>query len=308
METVGPRLLAAALVLALVMGPALGAVWLMLRRRRRARLQRKSPLTNALLRTPGHTLREQLEETRFDMGFDLMGLMALPALFLALLYSTTLVTGRHSVSLLAMVVVLAGAFCIYQIRSLLRRSDQADQWRLGLDAEMAAGQELDQLMRQGAAVFHDLAGDRFNIDHVVIAPQGVFAVETKGYRKPNRNGGAADATVVFDGEALRFPEWSGSGALQQAERQARWLSEWLTGATGERVQVTPVLALPGWFVERRGRGPVLVLSGGEIRHHLLRARDARRLSDEQMQRVVHQVEQRCRDVKPHYRPLEGDSQ
>lgn len=159
-------------------------------------------------------------------------------------------------------------------------------------------------MRQGAAVFHDLAGDKFNIDHVVIAPQGVFAVETKGYRKPNRDGGAADATVIYDGEVLKLPEWSGSGALRQAARQARWLSEWLTGATGESVQVTPVLALPGWFVDRKGRGPVLVLSGGEIRDHLLKARDARPLSAEQMRRVVHQVEHRCRDVKPHYRPVD----
>lgn len=305
METLGVQVVAALLVSAIVVGPGVAGAWLMVQRRRRARLQRKSPLTTALLRTPGHTLREQLDEARVDMGFDVMSLMVLPAAGLAILYAMTLVTGRqHPMWLLALVVALAGVYCAYQIRSLLRRGDQIDQWRLGLDAEMAAGQELDQLMRQGAAVFHDLAGDKFNIDHVVIAPQGVFAVETKGYRKPNRDGGAADATVIYDGEVLKLPEWSGSGALRQAARQARWLSEWLTGATGESVQVTPVLALPGWFVDRKGRGPVLVLSGGEIRDHLLKARDARPLSAEQMRRVVHQVEHRCRDVKPHYRPVD----
>ena len=51
---------------------------------------------------------------------------------------------------------------------------------------------------------------------------------------------------------------------------------------------------------------MLVLNGGEIRDHLLKARDARPLSTAQMQRVVHQVEQRCRDVKPYYRPLDED--
>jgi type I restriction enzyme R subunit len=79
----------------------------------------------------------------------------------------------------------------------------------------------------------------------------------------------------------------------------------VTGATGERIEATPVLALPGWFVDRQGRGPVLVFSGSELRRHLLKARDSRPLSAEQMQRVVHQVEQRCRDVKPRYRPDEG---
>jgi hypothetical protein len=180
-----------------------------------------------------------------------------------------------------------------------------DKLRLGIDAELAVGQELDQLMRDGAAVFHDLPGDKFNIDHVVIAPQGVFAVETKGYAKPNRGGGTADATVVFDGKSLAFPDWSSSKPIEQADRQARWLADWLTSATGEPVHVAPALALPGWYVERKGRGPVLVFSGRELRGHLLKARTAQPLSAEQMRRVTHQVEQRCRDVEPQYRP--GDA-
>lgn len=63
-------------------------------------------------------------------------------------------------------------------------------------------------------------------------------------------------------------------------------------------------ALPGWFVDRKGRGPVLVLSGDELGDHLLKARDARPLSEEQVKRVTHQVEQRCRDVAPIYRPVD----
>jgi hypothetical protein len=72
-------------------------------------------------------------------------------------------------------------------------------------------------------------------------------------------------------------------------------------------EATPVLALPGWFVDRRGRGSVLVLSGAELQDHLLKARDAKPLLPEQMQRIVHQLEQRCRDVQPFYRPVEGDA-
>ena len=53
-------------------------------------------------------------------------------------------------------------------------------------------------MRRGAYVFHDVPADNFNIDHVVVSGQGIFAVETKGFTKPKRGGGNADATVVFD--------------------------------------------------------------------------------------------------------------
>lgn len=304
----GTQILAAVLVLAMLLGPALVVVWFILGQRKRDRQARRSPLTGDLLRTPGHTLRAQLEEARSDLGFDVMSLMVAPAFALAFLYVTNLVTGRaHSVWLLAVLGALVSVICVFQARKLIRSSTQMDQWRLGLDAEMAVGQELDQLLRHGAAVFHDLAGEKFNIDHVVIARQGVFAVETKGYRKPNRDGGAADARVIYDGEALKFPEWSGAGPLRQAARNARWLAEWLTGATGEKIEVTPVVALPGWFVEHKGRGPVFVLSGAQLKDNLLRVRDAKPLSPEQVQRVTHQVEQRCRNVKPFYRALEDDA-
>ena len=75
--------------------------------------------------------------------------------------------------------------------------------------------------------------------------------------------------MIYDGEALKFPEWSGAGPLRQAARNARWLAEWLTGATGEKIEVTPVVALPGWFVEHKGRGPVFVLSGAQLKDNLM---------------------------------------
>jgi transcriptional regulator NrdR family protein len=65
--------------------------------------------------------------------------------------------------------------------------------------------------------------------------------------------------------------------------------------------VAPVLALPGWYVDRKGRGDVLVFSGRELRKHLLRARTAQPIAAEQVQRIVHQVEQRCRNVQPGFR-------
>ena len=308
-QNLGAQTLAVLLVLAIVLGPAAAAVHLLSRRKRLALIERRSPLATNLLRPPGHTLRRQLDEGRVDRGGELMVLVLIPAFLLAFLYVTSLMTGRQNpMWLLIVTAVGITAFSAYQIRKLLSHAKQMEQWGLGLDAEMAAGQELDQLMRSGAAVFHDLAAVKFNIDHVVVARQGVFAVETKGYRKPNRNGGAADATVIYDGKVLKFPEWSGTGALAQADRQARWLSEWLTGVTGEKIEATPVLALPGWFVDRRGGGPVMVLSGSEIKNHLLKARKAVPLTEAQVERVAHQVEQRCRDVKPWYRPIEESNQ
>lgn len=292
-------------LLLITFGPAVAAFVFLTRRKRLARLQRRSPLTADLLRSPGMALREQLDDLRTDVAFDMALLLFIPLLPLGLFHLMQWFGSVLSTPVVAVCLMGSTLAAAWMIRSLLQRSARMDRLRLGLDAELAVGQELDHVMRQGAVVFHDLPAEKFNIDHVVIAPQGVFAVETKGYSKPQGAGGTADAKVVYDGRLLAFPGWTSSRAIEQAERQARWLSDWLARATGEPVSVTPVLALPGWFIERTGRGVVQVLSGKEIQRNLLTVRQAQPLERAQMQRIVHQVEQRCRNAAPHYRPDDG---
>jgi hypothetical protein len=60
-----------------------------------------------------------------------------------------------------------------------------------------------------------------------------------------------------------------------------------------------MVALPGWFVERTGRGRVRVFSGKELAG-LLKSRGAQPLTAQDGQRIAHQVEQRCRTVAPLY--------
>ena len=289
-------------LLLIVFGPVFVAYWFLLRRKRMARQRRRSPLTADLLRSPGLALREKLDDLRSETSFDVALLLFIPVLPLAYLQALQWVGAPPALAVVVMLGLGSLGVVAWMVRRLLARSATMDQLRLGLDAEQAVGQELDQVMRQGAAVFHDLPADNFNIDHIVIAPQGVFAVETKGFSKPIRAGGSTDATVVFNGKTLAFPEWTSSKPLDQAERQARWLATWLSQSTGEPVVVTPVLA--GWFIERKGRGTVQVLNGKELQRNLLKVLHAAPLDPAQMQRVIHQVEQRCRNAAPLYRPEE----
>ncbi len=301
MDELGRQVLVVAAMVLLIASPVVAAGLFLQRRKRQTRLRRRSPLTQDLLRTPGQALRDRLEEMRWDLGIDVAVLMFVPMLPLAIFQISSLITGRPTpVGGVWFSLSVATAFVAWQIRKLVRAAAAMDRLRLGLDAEMAVGQELDQLMRDGAVVFHDLPADKFNIDHIVIAPQGVFAVETKGYSKPNRGGGAADAKVVFDGKVLTFPDRTTSDPIEQADRQAKWLASWLSSGTGEPVRVVAVISLPGWYVDRKGRGDVLVFSGKELRGNLLKARTAQPLTLEQMRRVIHQVEQRCRNVGPSF--------
>jgi hypothetical protein len=49
----------------------------------------------------------------------------------------------------------------------------------GERGELRVAEILDDLRLAGYRAFHDLVGDGYNIDHVVVGPAGVFAIETK---------------------------------------------------------------------------------------------------------------------------------
>jgi len=151
-------------------------------------------------------------------------------------------------------------------------------------------------MINGCRVYHDFLADGFNIDHIVVGPKGVFAVETKGRAKPDRNGGTEEAKVVCDGQILRFPDWSESRPIEQAKSQASWLAKWLDSAVGEPVPVQPVLALPGWYVVREKPMDLFIINGKNPDLMLKYSNVA--LSETLVKRIVHQLEQRCRDIEP----------
>jgi Nuclease-related domain len=57
-------------------------------------------------------------------------------------------------------------------------------WAHGANGERALGQLLDPLRNEGLAVLHDrrIPHSKANIDHLVVAPWGVFVVDAKNYK------------------------------------------------------------------------------------------------------------------------------
>lgn len=261
--------------------------------------KRKSPFTSDFLRGPGHTLGEQIEELRSDVIWDVTFGPVLPLLVLALTV-TRAYLGQRPISetevqlgVLTCVLVLA-----YLGMRLYRKGRRLRQLNLGYEGEIAVGQELNQLLADGFRVFHDFPAAKYNIDHIVIGPTGVFAVETKARAKPDTGDGKADARVELHGRALRFPTWTETEPLEQAKRQAEGLSRWLSKAVGETVAVWAVVALPGWFVVTEKPGDVLVYNGRNYRSLFPKARPDSPLDQVMIQRIAHQVEQRCRNIEP----------
>lgn len=255
----------------------------------------RSPLTGQLLRAPGEKLMKTIENLNLELDSYLAAFVLLPFIFVFLY-----VVQPQLFKDLSNTIIFAGSFFLtfswltWKIIGLLNVRHKC---RLGLDGERAVGQELNQLMLKGCRVYHDFPAEGFNIDHIVIGPGGVFAVETKARAKPDKGRGNKDVRVKYDGKALIFPDWKETRPLVQAERQAKWLGRWISSAVGEKVDVKPVVALPGWYVHRTRRGGVIVINGKEV-HFMAGQPFGNRLSEKLIQRIAHQVEQRCRDVGP----------
>ena len=171
--------------------------------------------------------------------------------------------------------------------------------RLGLLGEQVVGQILDRLSSDSIRVFHDLEVNEpgkkpWNIDHVVLTPAGVFAIETKTRRKPR--GIAADGQqghkVIFDGNQLLFPAPMKADrfGIDQAQRNATWLSDKLTSLNGIAIPVTPVLVLPGWWIDAKGKGSVTVLNPKGLPKFLTPRQPS--LSDDRFRAINAQLEER----------------
>ncbi len=154
----------------------------------------------------------------------------------------------------------------------------------------------------GWRIFHDVPfvnnGAAFNIDHVAIGFGGVFVIETKTRRKGNARPGFKDHVVFFDGRDLVWPWGEDNHGLEQAERNAVWLTSWIKGEIGEKVNVAPMLALPGWWVERKPSKEsrvCRVVHPNWIPGILAEERPV--LSPKQVELIALRLEARCRDVE-----------
>ena len=121
----------------------------------------------------------------------------------------------------------------------------------GRDGEKVVGQYLDLLRDDHSRIFHDLLGDNFNLDHVLISPKGVYVFETKTYSKPIKG----QAVIEYNGKELKYnrriPD---DKPLIQVKAASSWLENLLFESTGKKFKIKPVVLFPGWFIETTPEG------------------------------------------------------
>ena len=262
--------------------------------RRRAE-KRYSPITENMLRSPARSLEPEFQKFDEKLIGGMVGIIAPVVVGLVADFKTGL-------SWLFVIPFSVGSL-IYTVRVL----QKALQMRLAIDGEEYTGMELNYLMRSGAWVYHDIPFQYGNIDHIVVSTGGVFTVETKTIRKPEgKSESTRQANVSFDGNSLSFPHFGTSTPLHQARLQAEHVREAIAKNLGITVAVTPVVALPGWFIERKSASDVWIINPKRGEALAAQVKKAT-MSPEQALRIANYIESVVRSTPPTSKKMDPDA-
>jgi len=199
---------------------------------------------------------------------------------------------------IAMLVFLGGLLFAGNrlFRFLKRRRDDL----LGYLGERAVAEKLDSLCLEGFRVFHDVPAEgrqrNFNIDHVVVGPSGVTAIEVKTRRKKKGRPGREEHVVRFDGQRLVWPWGEDRCGIDQLQSETEWLREFIHKRTALRVEPKPILAFPGWYVIEGVVGAFRV-ANHKLLPNIVREWQPQPLTPEQIDLISRQLDERCRDVE-----------
>lgn len=214
-------------------------LWLIYLERRKNRF---SPFTENMLRSPGYTLNQKLQDLSDDLVTPLITLGGMPFLYGFLFLDTKFVA---QITIIPLILGFMG-HSFFKIKRIFSESQKV---KLGMYGEIYTGQELNYLMQKGAWVYHDIPYKYGNIDHLVISKAGVFAIETKAVRKPVNNNGGRDAKVIVTKNQIKFPHLATAEPIEQVDRHATYLTKTLSEKLGVKCPVFKVISLPGWYVK-----------------------------------------------------------
>ncbi len=204
----------------------------------------KSPLKDKPLHNPGQSSDGYIQDFIIDeISPPILfaaGMMVILAIMEWYKWATKSPPIPELTTALAFIAVL---YAIIR-RMILRKKLKA--LKLGRDGEIAVGQYLEHLRESGAKVFHDIPGDGFNLDHVVIDKSGIYVIETKTFSKPDKG----ESNIVYDGEKiLASGKELDRNPIVQAKAACDWLKDLLKKSTGKDCNPRPVITFPGWFVQ-----------------------------------------------------------
>jgi hypothetical protein len=239
--------------------------------------KRKSPLKDpppdAPFRFPGQSTAKQIEDVKEETiemyalltaAFSMILLTVWMAWFVD--FKITLTNPVVPIIICVSIVptLIYFFFMMVWLNNALKKRRQMRNLRLSFEAKFIVGQHLESLRDYEYEVLHDIPGNGFTIDHVVIAPNGIFAIETKSLRKEKGQQAPIDVEhgkISINGKDL------GKHMVFYAAVHAHWLHEQIRNGIACEYPVQPIIVFPEWQVNGKktgAHGAVVVLNHTEL--------------------------------------------
>jgi hypothetical protein len=144
----------------------------------------------------------------------------------------------------------AAAFALYR---LLRTIQQWRQVRFLRDANIAVGHSLQRIAVGHGRVFHEITTAAGVVDHVLVGPGGIYAINVVAHRAMRR-----ESVQLTDGELQFVPDGTSIPITDIASKTTR-LQQDFSDLLKNSVRVRSVIAVPGWDADvQPGDGHLVV--------------------------------------------------
>ena len=167
------------------------------------------------------------------------------AFFILTLYVWFFYCGVFDVTLgfaITLSVFTLGVF-IYGFRKSVKLIKHIRNCYKGMEGERLVGEMLNKMSCDSIRVFHDVCGDCFNVDHLIVSTRGIFTIETKHYdRKKGYRFLFQDGKLLFNGRVCKT-------LLNQMDGEANFISEKLESLCGRTYPIQKVAVIIGAYIE-----------------------------------------------------------
>lgn len=147
-------------------------------------------------------------------------------------------------------LIAAAGFALYRLVCTVR---QWRQVRFLRDANIAVGHSLQRIAVGHGRVFHDVVTPAGVVDHVILGPGGIYAVNVVAHRALRR-----ESVRLAEGE-LRFKPDGKTMSIADIASKTTRLEQEFRDLLRNSVRVRSVIAVPGWHAESQtGNGHLVV--------------------------------------------------
>jgi len=225
-----------------------------------------NPIKRKPLRQAGQSDQEKVR----DLEYQIAAFIGAVIVFMLIILKEWLAWFMHTPPqpiLWTILLLIPITYSAYKIRRLLA---ERKNWDLGRMGEIEVSNFLDECRKEGWDIFNDIQcesdGKKFNIDHVIVSPHGIFAIETKTLRKPI----VGNRRVHFDGQSTIRISGRATDRVTapNAISKAVFLADKVLPKRKEQQSYTvkPILVYPGWSViENQVGRDIRVLNPGQLK-------------------------------------------